>query len=278
MAAMMASFIKPPLNLVLSIKLKLLLGQQLLSFERKQPELYYCVMNKNLAERLKESRKKAGFTQHQLGQKVGVSQAAIQKIEKGKSVSSSVLPQIANILNVNAMWLATGVNDSTDIKIPEAEGLEKIDTWCASSPLPADEAEVPLLKDIELAAGEGWTTDKQYNGQVLRFSKLTLRKVGACSDGSGVFCFPAKGNSMEPVIPSGATVAVNTLEKKIIDGEIYAIDQGGLKRIKQVYRKPGGKLILRSFNREEFQDEEAFEKDVDIIGFVFWYSVLRYRN
>ena len=82
---------------------------------------------------------------------------------------------------------------------------------------------------------------------------------------------------MEPVIPDGATVAVDTGNKRIIDGELYAINQGDLKRIKQLYRKPGGKILIRSINRD-YDDEEADEADVEIIGFVFWYSVLRYRR
>lgn len=64
--------------------------------------------------------------------------------------------------------------------------------------------------------------------------------------------------------------------QQLVDGKLYAIAQPGageekLKRIKQLYRKPGGILIIRSFNRE---DEEAMEQDVEIIGRVFWYSVL----
>ncbi len=83
---------------------------------------------------------------------------------------------------------------------------------------------------------------------------------------------------MEPVIPDGATVAVDVHNKRIVDGELYAINQGGLKRIKQLYRRPGGKLTIRSFNREENDDEEALESEVEIVGFVFWYSVIRYRK
>ncbi|MDE9696682.1 S24 family peptidase, partial [Citrobacter freundii] len=87
---------------------------------------------------------------------------------------------------------------------------------------------------------------------------------------------PATGDSMEPVIPDGTTVAVDTNNKRIVDGKLYAIAQPGggddkLKRIKQLYRNPGGMLTIRSFNRE---DETANEADVEIIGRVFWYSVL----
>lgn len=54
-------------------------------------------------------------------------------------------------------------------------------------------------------------------------------------------------------------------------------DSGGngqLKRIKQLYRKPGGKLIIRSYNNDSYPDEEADIDDVEIIGRLFWYSVL----
>jgi phage repressor protein C with HTH and peptisase S24 domain len=48
----------------------------------------------------------------------------------------------------------------------------------------------------------------------------------------------------------------------------------GSSRIKQLYRKPGGKLIIRSYNNEAYPDEEADIDDVEIIGRLFWYSVL----
>jgi phage repressor protein C with HTH and peptisase S24 domain len=39
------------------------------------------------------------------------------------------------------------------------------------------------------------------------------------------FCFPATGDSMEPMIPDGTTVAVDTNNKRIVDGKLYAIGQ-----------------------------------------------------
>ncbi|VAC31977.1 phage repressor [Enterobacter hormaechei] len=138
---------------------------------------------------------------------------------------------------------------------------------------------MPFLKDIEFACGDGRVHSEDHNGFKLRFSKATLRRVGANTDGSGILCFPATGDSMEPVIPDGTTVAVDTNNKRIVDGKLYAIGQadggsGQLKRIKQLYRKPGGKLIIRSYNGDAYPDEEADIDDVEIIGRIFWYSVL----
>lgn len=168
--------------------------------------------------------------------------------------------------------------DSRESSIPPESEWGTVDAWDSKTPLPDDEVEVPFLKDIEFACGNGSFCDEDYNGFKLRFSKATLRRVGANTDGSGVLCFPARGNSMEPVIPNGATVAVDTDNKRIVDGELYAINQDGLKRIKQLYRRPGGIVEIRSFNRDEHPDESSMENELEIIGFVFWYSVIRYRR
>ncbi|KZP92348.1 repressor [Enterobacter hormaechei subsp. steigerwaltii] len=205
-----------------------------------------------------------------------------------KWLNASAIPDQTNILalsrwlGVRPEWLEYGRNDPEPelhrvSSIPPESEWGTVDAWDKNTPLPDDEVEVPFLKDIEFACGDGRVHSEDHNGFKLRFSKATLRRVGANSDGSGVLCFPASGDSMEPVIPDGATVAVDTGNKRIIDGELYAINQGDLKRIKQLYRKPGGKILIRSINRD-YDDEEADEADVEIIGFVFWYSVLRYRR
>lgn len=51
--------------------------------------------------RLREIRKRAGFTQEQLGEKVGVSKFHINRIENGKhSPSVSLSVRIASVLGV----------------------------------------------------------------------------------------------------------------------------------------------------------------------------------
>jgi len=235
-----------------------------------------------LADRLKSARKEKGLSQKALGDAVGVSQAAIQKIEVGKARETTKLTDLAVVLGVRPEWLSDGSEPkhphNPKSTIPPENKWGTVDAWDSRTPLGNDEVEVPFLRDIEFACGDGRVQDEDHNGFKIRFSKATLRRVGANTDGSGVICFPAAGNSMEPVIPDGATVAVDTNNKKIVDGELYAINQDGLKRIKQLYRRPGGKLTIRSFNREENDDEDALESELEIVGFVFWYSVVRYRK
>jgi phage repressor protein C with HTH and peptisase S24 domain len=241
-------------------------------------------MKTTLAERLKLARKERGLSQKALGELIGVSQAAIQKIEVAKAKDTTKLVELALALNVRPEWLSTGSGDmySSEVKhrhdstIPPESEWEGVDAWDSNTPMPKDEVEVPFLRDIELAAGDGSFNEEDYNGFKLRFSKATLRRVGASTDGKGVLCFPARGNSMEPNIPDGTTVAVNTDDKKIVDGKIYAINENGWKRIKLLYRVSPEKVSVRSFNSEEHRPEEKNIKEIEIIGRVFWWSVIDY--
>ena len=84
---------------------------------------------------------------------------------------------------------------------------------------------------------------------------------------------------MEPQLPDGSTVGVNTADKKIVDGKIYAIKHGDMIRIKVLYTLPNGGLRLKSFNHDEHPDEiytfaQREEQQIEVIGRVFWSSVL----
>lgn len=234
------------------------------------------MMKTTLAERLKEARSAQGLTQKALGELVGVSQAAIQKIETGKAEQTTKLVDIARALKVRPEWLGSGLGAMkvSDDALPPENEWGTVDAWDKNTPLPADEVEVPFLKDIEFACGNGRIQDEDHNGFKLRFSKATLRRVGANTDGTGVLCFPAVGNSMEPLIPDGATVAINCNDKRIVDGKVYAVNQDGWKRLKMLYRVGPDRISLRSYNSQEHPDEEHALSEIEIIGRMFWSSML----
>ena len=147
------------------------------------------------------------------------------------------------------------------------------DLWDRNTPLNDDEVEVPLFQEIRLAAGNGFADDiMDYNNFKLRFSRATLRRQGVQYENA--VCVVADGNSMEPVIPNGATVGIDTGNKTIRDGSIYAINHGGLLRIKLLYNMPNNQIKIRSYNTDEYDDEIADLNEVSVIGKVFWYSVL----
>ncbi len=156
-----------------------------------------------------------------------------------------------------------------------AEFIGGFETWGRESPLGDDEVEVPFYMEVELAAGAGITDIREYTGPKLRFAKSTLKRQGVSA--SDAVCVKVNGNSMEPVLPNGSTVGVDTSHTEIVDGKMYAINHDGMLRVKMLYKLPGGGIRLRSYNQDEWPDEHlSFEqiKQIKIIGKVFWYSVL----
>ncbi|AXN95861.1 S24 family peptidase [Pasteurella multocida] len=164
-----------------------------------------------------------------------------------------------------------------DIKQSSIESNVKdigsFDLWDRNTPLHDDEVEVPFLKDIRFAAGNGFSDDiMDYNNFKLRFSKATLRKQGVQYDNA--VCITADGDSMEPVIPDGATVGLDRGNTTIKDGKIYAINHGGLLRIKILHKMPNEQVRIRSYNPDSAPEEVVDLNEITILGKVFWWSVL----
>ncbi len=247
-------------------------------------------------DRLKAARRHAKLTQAGLAKAVGITQTSISDLERGKSVSSSYNASIAKACGISALWLEReegamvidvqnplSGSDNLDghSTEPEAVMIGDLSPWDDSTPLDDDEVELPLYKEVELAAGSGRTAVQEMPGRKLRFSYATLRTAGV--DPAAAVCAQLKGNSMEPLIMNGATIGIDKATTRVVDGEIYALEHDGMLRVKYLYRLPGGGLRLRSFNRDEYADEEysseeMHAKSISIIGWVFWWSTLRSRN
>lgn len=212
--------------------------------------------------------------QSNLARLLNVSPQVVKNWET-RGVSASGLVNAAKVIGVSVAWVETGEGEMAAIKQPESNALPlgKIDEWDNDTPLSDDDYEAPLYKDIKLSAGNGFADDiGDYNGYKLRFSRNTLRKHGI--NPADVVCVMADGDSMEPVFPSGATLGIDTGSKNIRDGQIYAINHGGLLRTKILHKLPDNKVRIRSYNQSEYPDEEASLDDLSVIGRVFWWSVM----
>jgi phage repressor protein C with HTH and peptisase S24 domain len=224
-------------------------------------------------ERIKERRKLVGLTQPELAKLIGVTKATISQWETAAtSPKGENLYNLAKHLQCATDWLLFGKESKPT---SNAEWAGPMETWDSSTPLNDDEVEIPFYMEVELAAGHGIAEVPHYNGPKLRFAKSTLRKSSV--DPTNAACVRVSGNSMEPVLPNGSTVGVDTSQTDVIDGKMYAINQDGMLRVKTLYKLPGGGLRLRSYNIDEWPDERyegEVIKQIKIIGKVFWYSVL----
>ena len=240
----------------------------------------------SFAARLKQAMAMRNLKQETLAEAAGVSQNTIHKLTSGKAQSTRKLIEIAAALGVSPVWLQTGEGaPAARSAVSVADGsplvLEPLHPWDSDTPLDEDEVELPLYKEVEMSAGAGRTAVREIEGRKLRFSYATLRASGV--DPSAAICAQLTGNSMEPLIMDGSTIGVDTATTHITDGEIYALEHDGMLRVKFVYRLPGGGIRLRSFNREEYPDEEYSPEDmrsrqISLIGWVFWWSTVRHRR
>lgn len=184
-----------------------------------------------------------------------------------------VSPRLAAFAEMPRLRHSHGNSETS--RVPDWE-MHQIEVWDDETPLGPDEVELPFFKEVELSAGKGSAVMLETNGRKLRFGKRTLQRKSI--DPASAGCVPVTGNSMEPVLPDGSTVGVDTANTTIQDGKMYAIDHDGQLRVKLLYRLPGSGLRLRSYNTEEHPDErydgDYVQHHIRIIGKVFWYSVM----
>lgn len=216
-------------------------------------------------------------------------EAARQWEETKNDISLYHIYKLAEHFKSNWQWLAHGIGDMNQPQETKAmiDGLmpllannyHQMKTWDGSTPIDDDETEIDFYKNVEGSAGRGQIAEEgpTYSPYKLRFSKSTLRRMNVQPENAN--CITVHGNSMEPQLPDGSTVGINLGDNAVRDGKLYAINHDGLVRIKVLYNLPGGGLRLHSYNSEEHPDEkysldEIKEQNIQIIGRVFWSSVL----
>lgn len=222
-----------------------------------------------LAERLKIAREKTGLSQAQLAESIGVSQQSVAKIENGDTLQPRKIKEIANVLGVSQKWLQLGIEENaslSDFVVGEAE---------SASLDPAIFAYIPVL-DVELSAGNG--CEAEIVESVIDWfpiRRMDLRKAGVSATNARIV--KIWGNSLLPVLNNGDHVAVDIAQTNPIrDGDLYAVRDGVLLRVKVLINQPDGGLIIRSFNKDEYPDEILTFNErrarIHIIGRVFWSS------
>ncbi len=79
----------------------------------------------SLSQRLSDIMKEQNITEAALGKKAGISQQAINKIVKGETQKPRNLIAIASALNVDPIWLVSGIEPRQNISYPSQQILSK---------------------------------------------------------------------------------------------------------------------------------------------------------
>lgn len=226
-----------------------------------------------IGERVKRARKHAGLNQRDLAKAIGITQPSLSELERGESRSSAYLIQIASVCGVDASWLATGKGNMLGKQIsPDAELLDT-EIIEGDEPLRPDEVWLPLLREVEFAAGCGATQVVENHGAQERFSIPRLSRAGVQPQNAALAI--AKGDSMMPAIHDGATLGIDKGCQNVIDGKVFVLDHGGMLRVKRLYRMPLNRIRVVSDNSIEYPEEIYSLGDPDapkILGRVFWWE------
>jgi len=210
---------------------------------------------KSVGERIAEVRRRKGWSQSQLSEKCGwgSGQSRVSNYEQGRSTPSlEDFGKLARVLGVNSAFLAFG-----DISERDPGYYDN------SIPAFADD-EIYPVPPLSGSGTEGH----------LKLDSAFLERIGIKNDAGRWFVL--RDNSMEPVIPTGSAVLVDTQDRAVISGKRYAVLHGGVLTVRMVYQLPKGAFRLKVYNSEEWTDEVLDDKgaeDLEIIGRVAWYSV-----
>ncbi len=199
-----------------------------------------------MAERIKERRKAMGYTQTELGEKLGLQASAIAKYENGrvKNMKRSVIANMAKVLECSPAYLM---------------GLEYEDKIISlENVYPIELKHFPLVGKI--ACGKPKYANEDRESYVM-----------AGTDIKADFCLKASGDSMVGARILDGDIVFIRKQDTVENGEIAAVvvnneSEATLKRL--FYYQEKGLLILKAenpaFEDLIFQNEELNE--VHILG------------
>ncbi|OFR41568.1 phage repressor protein [Streptococcus sp. HMSC071H03] len=229
-----------------------------------------------IGSKIKEQRKLKGWTQLELGEKVGLGKNAISNYEKGFrspkkntmfdlakafdiSIDDLFPPIQTNIVSLPLTNTAKAISDTVE-RLEEPRRVIVLDTAKmqleeqkrAQNELSEERTEYHVFE--KLSAGNGYDYMEDRNYDVVFYNKYIDHDFA-----SWVY-----GDSMEPKYLDGSVALIKDTGWDY-DGAIYAVDWDGQSYIKKVYKEKDG-LRLVSLN-DKYDDKFAkWEEEPRIIG------------
>lgn len=208
------------------------------------------------AERLSAAVKSAGGLSRVVNV-LGKPRATIDRWMNAQAAPSLLdVADLAKACDVSLEWLATGKEQ------PESEA--------PSESFIPDVQQIPIL-DVTASAGPGVELGDEGVVGYLPFPISILRALGV--NLSKVRAFYSRGESMYPTIRDNALVLVDTGNRTLVDGPVYALRGPDGLRLKRIQRAVDGSVNLISDNSALYPAERVSEADADrirLVGRAFW--------
>ena len=223
---------------------------------------------------MKKARIEAGLSQAELAKQLGAGQSTIASIENGRNQSSGRLVEIAQLLQVNPSWLASGQGPrKAGADIDEVKASDQIVVWENLADLPPDENRAWIDRyDLMCSAGSGIVQWEIRQKRALPFTVDFFKAIGSKPEHCRLA--NARGNSMEPFLFDRDMIMIDISKTAVRDGNIYAVRFEEETLVKQLFKQAGGALMLHSYNAKypdrivPASDETSFQ----VIGQVIYRS------
>ncbi|KMK17762.1 hypothetical protein ABW09_11995 [Pluralibacter gergoviae] len=223
-------------------------------------------MKTTLSERLKKARSDAGMTQKALGDAIGVSQAAIQKLETGKASQTTKVVEIAGALSVSPEWLSSG------------SGPMRISGRELQAPSGGDTFRVDVL-DLTVSAGPGtyMLSDSVEVLTAIEFTNEHARALFGSRRAKDIKVMTVDGDSMFPTIKSGDRLFFDVSVREFTTDGVYAFVFGRTFHVKRLQMQ-GLSLSVLSDN-PAYKDWSITEDNHDqlyVIGKALLHESIQY--
>jgi phage repressor protein C with HTH and peptisase S24 domain len=195
-------------------------------------------------------------SQNKLAILLGINRAGITQAKKMGTAPDKWILELYRKYGVNPDWIETG------------RGKMFIAERAKSAVAPKYKS-VPHVK-ARLCAGDG---SFEVNENISDYWMFRADWLGRKGSASHMLLVDIYGNSMEPELKHNDTVMVDTSQKEILAGSIYAVGIDDTIMVKRIEKHPG-KLVLRSENKD-YEPVYLSPNEMDsfrMIGKVVWIS------
>lgn len=219
-----------------------------------------------LGKRLARAREAAGFTQAQLAHAIGVGQQTVSMIESGRrNPSLANLVRLASLLNVTTDYLLELSGDNSSA-IEGIDGVfEMPDGTSLTVQWKAGVVRVPTVEEsrlIEMADRTVARTDEEA-------FPLPLSVIHELSvDLEAARMFKVHGTTMDPTLPDGSVILVDTRSKELRDNRLYVFSHGESLLVKRARQQ--GEDRFWWFNDNSLWWPVSHSHEIEIWGQVRW--------
>lgn len=224
-----------------------------------------------MANRIRSVRKAKALTLEEMAEETGISTSYLSRIESGgRGLSLESVIKIARFLRVEPEEL-TDEFDAAD--------LEQAKSMSVFPSAPGQRGDIPNF-NIHAGMGPGGALSVLTNDSGEFYSdhsdgfwsfpdavKAGWKRMGK------VFALPVLGDSMEPTLPNGSFVFIDTSHTVPSPEDIYALDYGDGLMIKRVKMIPRTNKVRIISDNDVYGADELRREDVRVYGrVVAWFQ------